>query len=201
MYLNDDYMFGRQISPLDLFSSEGHPKFFFEHHSNIVNGSEFHDPMQVFRSALFHTNGALNEAYGKTPRKFIKHAPYLFYKKVSSNLFQKFGEKYINPTLQHKFRNTRDVLFTMLHHYYVINEGHEKGFEYEMINDLKYEPDMVLYAIVDDDTKLQNMFDHARKNRPKFFAVNDAFDKSETALKLKNFLEEFYPQPSSFENV
>jgi len=79
-------MFGRQIAPSDFFTPEGHPKLFFEPLSNIVNGSEFHDNKQVFVSALMHTNGALNEAYGKVPRKFIKHAPYLFYKKAFENM-------------------------------------------------------------------------------------------------------------------
>jgi len=32
-----------------------------------------------------------------------------------------------------------------------------------------------------------------------FFAVNDVFNKIETTEKLKNFLDEFYPKPSSFE--
>jgi len=173
--------------------------FFFEHHSHIVNGSEFHDTKQVFVSALFHTNGALNEAYGKVPRKFVKHAPYLFYKKACSNLFEKFGEKYIQPTLTHKFRHSRDVLFTMLHHYYVINEGSSQGMVCDIINDEKYEKDMVLYKIVDDEAKLEKEFNRARKDHPKFFACNDSFEKTETAKKFKAFLDEFYPNPSSFE--
>jgi len=200
MYLNDDYMFGRQIKPSDLFSSKGYPKLFFEHHSHIVNGSEFHDKKRIFVSALSHTNGALNEAYGKVPRKFIKHAPYLFYRQVCQNLFTKFGS-YVNATLQHKFRSTRDVLLTMLHHYYVMNEGPSQGFNYVKIDGKKYEPDMVLYHIVDKDENLQKEFNRARKDRPKFFAVNDVFDKPETALKLKAFLDEFYPNASSFEKI
>lgn len=199
IYLNDDYMFGRPISPNDLFTPEGYPKLFFEPRSNIVNGSEFHDLKQIFVSALMHTNGALNEAYGKTPRKFIKHAPYVFYRKVFQNIINKWGEKYIFPTLQHKFRHSRDVLPTMLHHYYVINEGPQNGFNYEMLNDIKYEQDMVLYKIVDEEQALQKEFDRARQDRPKFFAVNDVFEKMETQEKLKKFLGEFYPKPSSFE--
>jgi len=111
----------------------------------------------------------------------------------------KWGEKYIFPTLTHKFRHTRDVLPTMLHHYYVLNEGLQNGFPAEMINDKRFELDMVLYKIVDDDVKLQKEFNHARQHRPKFFAVNDVFSDNATADKLKNFLEEFYPKPSTFE--
>jgi len=67
-----------------------------------------------------------------------------FYKQVAQNLFTKFGEKYVEPSLKHKFRNTRSILFTMLHHYYVVNEGRSQGFEYERICDKKYEKDLVL---------------------------------------------------------
>jgi len=67
------------------------------------------------------------------------------------------------------------------------------------INDKKYEKDMVLYRIVDNDKDLQKEFDHAVNFRPKFFAVNDVFSRPETATKLKNFLSYLFPRPSSFE--
>jgi len=81
----------------------------------------------------------------------------------------------------------------MLHHYYVLNEGLQNGFPAEMINDKRFELDMVLYKIVDDDVKLQKEFNHARQHRPKFFAVNDVFSDNATADKLKNFLDNFIP--------
>jgi len=123
-----------------------------------------------------------------------------FIKMCAKNILQKWGEKYIYPAIQHKFRHSRDVLFTMLHHYYVIHEGSKCcGFGYEMLDDPKYDTEMVLYRVVDDHDELEKQFNHIRYFQPKFFALNDVFNNYETADKLKSFLEELYPEPSSFE--
>jgi len=152
----------------------------------------------VYYSALCNTNGKLDKAYGKQERFVVRHSPFVLYKNVYEKIFLKWRAEIYN-TLLHRFRNSRDILFHYLHHYFVINEGKSCNYTHIIDNVGDLQDDAVLFRIEDDQKSLDWVFKQIEINEPRFYTLNDVFQKPETAQKLKAYLGKKYPIPSSFE--
>lgn len=126
IHMNDDYFFGRDVMPWHLFTPDGGTRFFFE--SNMIYGGEsdavanYEARTKIWLSSVYHTNGQLQAAYGRYPRYFLKHAPFVYRRESLKRMQEKWPEQFAKTSAS-KFRHWYDMITPLAHHYYVVHEG------------------------------------------------------------------------------
>jgi hypothetical protein len=196
IHMNDDYILGKKASPWDYFTADGGTRFFFEKNRILGGIRDTPDPARTWVSSVYTTHALLQRAYGEDyPRYFVKHAPFVYHKRAFEKLHEKWP-KDIARTMTHKFRHATDILTPFLHHYYVVHEGSVCcNMKYEIAPPGEMLAEAQLYYVTD----IENLFESARQHRPRFMAINDGYKAINQRARIKTFLQELYPNPSSFE--
>eukprot|EP01062_Namystynia_karyoxenos_P062757 TRINITY_DN55632_c0_g1_i1.p1 TRINITY_DN55632_c0_g1~~TRINITY_DN55632_c0_g1_i1.p1 ORF type:complete len:924 (+),score=241.41 TRINITY_DN55632_c0_g1_i1:142-2913(+) len=201
IHINDDYLFGRNVHPSDLFTDDGGVRLYLE--GGTVRGArrEYLDLRASRRKqwlgSVYHTNGVLEDIVGKRRRYFVKHAPFIYYKRIFEVIHERWPEV-MRKAGKCRFRSYDDVLVPFLHHGVldVVSEDLKLPFaSHNSGSDL----DAVL-CIIKDDTRdaHRKMAQHIIRPHM-FFTVNDGFQKIQSAELLKSFLHAALPRPSPFE--
>jgi len=184
IYWNDDYFLGRPLQPHDFFRfyPDGTRSMkFFMTPGAIRHGAEKVEEARKgpkkWYATLYHTNGKLNEAFGRNPRRsHIAHAPYMFHKEAMRLVHEKWGKE-LNETIAHKFRAWDDYLTPYLHHYYVMEEGSRCcNLAFDVRVFYREHLDMFQFHIVTNNhtanaVNFRSIMDH----RPKFYTLNDGY--------------------------
>jgi Stealth protein CR2, conserved region 2/Stealth protein CR3, conserved region 3/Stealth protein CR4, conserved region 4/Stealth protein CR1, conserved region 1 len=192
LYLNDDVFFGRPVSSSLFFHGNGLAIFALSK-AKVGLGRPCGDDMPVM-SAAKNNRDLLAERFGVTVTNKFQHVPHAQRRSVMFDLEREFADDF-KRTACAQFRSHQDISpASSLGHYYGYITGRA------VPGSLRY-----FYAdIARDDTaeRLQSLLQYRDYD---VFCLNDhdssTADAAEQAKVLADFLDSYYPMPSSFESV
>ncbi|NLT56428.1 MAG: hypothetical protein GXX79_18085 [Actinomycetales bacterium] len=190
LYLNDDVFFGRCVPPERFFFANGVAKFFLSK-AHVALGEASVDEPPVM-SAGKNNRALLERTFGKTMAQKLKHVPHSQIRDVLFEMEEVFAEDF-RKTSRTRFRHPDNISITSaLHHYYAFLTGRSVPGE------LRY-----FYADIaapETPGRLRTML---RERSFDVFCLNDHDDSGSDpvtqARMIREFLEAYYPLPSSFE--
>ena len=187
-------MLSSYISPKDLFEDFNKPIFYKKNFQIKCGLSEsdyyLKQKKKIWLSATCYTNSILNKSYGKKKRYYMSHAPYCLNKIYCHKVYIKW-KKYFDITITHKKRHWKDAIMVLLYRYYIIHEDKP----HKLINN-----NDILFQKITDNKLQNNLYFNKIKNKClKLFVLNDEFNKEDTGLQMKSFLDVFYPEHSKYE--
>lgn len=180
IYMNDDFLFGRETSKDMFVSPEGRINVF-----GTIMGENL--PFRLYDGK--------NDIIGLG---LVEHCPLLIHKKYWADMAW-INAKKMEQTRSNKFRKRTDYMMPKLYKYYMLRyqRKHSRAVKlwelnkfhmfYKITNDLKYQQERM--------AKLRTM-------RPNFYCLNDDQRDNpnlEVVDMVKGFLQDSYPKPSSFE--
>jgi len=180
LYLNDDFLFGRETFKGDFITNEGKINIF---------GTLFGERLK-FR--VYDTRWNIF-SYG-----FVEHTPLFICKKAWELMLSEQKEE-VHKTRLNRFRTDYDLAMDKLYRYYMLSKMRNYSRAVPALEVLKYHR---FHKITNGVTGQKKGIDRLKKMRPKFYCLNDdqRQNPNETVVRLvKNFLDENYPEPSSFE--
>jgi hypothetical protein len=190
LYFNDDLFLGRNLNIKDIVDNNclkyySSSKFSPKGQSNVSESGH--------ASAWKNVNQYLNKKYKIEQRYRLHHT----FEPLSKSLINKIW-KDLKPELEKtgksKFRSINDYAMTCaLHPYIACYEG------LGIMNTMK---DQIVYAeIVNDPESNDFRYETIKDNKPIVFCLNDiSSDMSpETKERMIEFLDDYFPEPSSFE--
>eukprot|EP01065_Artemidia_motanka_P041915 TRINITY_DN5516_c0_g1_i1.p1 TRINITY_DN5516_c0_g1~~TRINITY_DN5516_c0_g1_i1.p1 ORF type:complete len:893 (+),score=272.87 TRINITY_DN5516_c0_g1_i1:62-2740(+) len=203
IHVNDDYLFGRRVHPSDLFTDKGGVRVYLE--GGIIRGGkrEYTDLKSTRRKqwlgSVFHTNGVLNDLVGPARRYFVKHAPFVYNKRIFERAHKQYPEIFKKAGAC-RFRSYDDILVPFLHQGLLQAWGKEMSIDFHAHN-TGSDLDSVL-CIVKDDTRdaHRKMVDHLLRPHM-FFTVNDGWSRAQATELVRSFLHAAHPRPSPFEQT
>ena len=180
MYLNDDFLFGRATSVSDFFASDGRIKVF----GSLVG--------EHLSQCIFDGKNRI------IPLGFIEHAPILIDRELMAEaISSRPGE--IASTRQKRFRTDDQVRTDFLYRYHLIARRRDSAVVEPFWRLLRYHR---FHKIMNRPDVEKRAFARLRKLQPKFYCLNDDQGDApnpEVNGIVHDFLQELYPQPSSFE--
>ncbi|KAJ3132640.1 hypothetical protein HK100_005119 [Physocladia obscura] len=117
IHMNDDYFFASPIWPWDFFTASKKPWLNFEStqiHGGSVQHEEIKNTGQTWFSAIFKTNGLLNDTAGIW-MNYLRHAPTVLDRRAFLIMRHLYANE-IEETMKNKFRSTTDLVPPLLHH-------------------------------------------------------------------------------------
>eukprot|EP00331_Platyophrya_macrostoma_P017882 CAMPEP_0176471250 /NCGR_PEP_ID=MMETSP0127-20121128/41025_1 /TAXON_ID=938130 /ORGANISM="Platyophrya macrostoma, Strain WH" /LENGTH=834 /DNA_ID=CAMNT_0017865871 /DNA_START=1 /DNA_END=2507 /DNA_ORIENTATION=- len=169
------------------------------------------------------------EQQPKRKRYFLKHAPFVYCKRMFEHLAERYHDAFKNPGLLHPHRHKDDLLMPFIHNAFVMDRPWAGSPKYlphiiALQNNTSYrgvltvqlnnhdgcapafnkigEAARSLLVIFIDDLR-QNVvrMERIAEVDPVFFALNDGFSRPEAAAQLQKFMASKYPEPSIFERT
>jgi hypothetical protein len=198
LYFNDDVFLGSEVSPEDFLLENGAQQILLE---EWLLPTSLHDGSVTDRALAF-TQRLLDSRYGELARRTgIAHAPQLYRKSVVNRLVELWPEEF-ESTSSSRFRSPTDIALRVLYYYHLIESRTERYFPTHLIRDRW--PSTYAFVRVDSDVRLtKQRLGELLSLRPKFFCLNDdAGDAGALSLvwqELNAFLQQYYPNKSSFE--
>lgn len=210
IYMNDDYFIGKPLIPEDFFTLniDGtlRPKFYSNNYQikgGIQQANEFYEEKKkLWLSATYTTNGTLDNYFTSmnnysnyTPPKryYLEHAPYMFNKSWCKEVYETWKTDFENM-YEHKKRHWKDIIFVLLYRYYCIEIGKQC--------DLVHETDHIYLKLITNNNDQNIQFYHKVENEcPKFFTLNDEYSKDDVMIEMSIFLEDFFDEPSIYEQI
>jgi hypothetical protein len=190
LYLNDDVFFGRAVRPDLFFHPNGITKFFY---SRQQLGLQPAGAQEVGPVAAGRNNRALIERrFGRTITQRMYHTPHPLRRSVLAEMEREFPEEF-RQTARSVFRRSCDITAAgSLHHYYAYCSA-------------RAVPATMSYGYLDltDPAVGAGLAETLRKRPYDTFCVNDlhfeGVDEAALHRLLGDFLERYFPRPSSFE--
>jgi stealth protein CR2/Stealth-like protein len=180
LYINDDFLFGRNTEREDFFTADGRIKVF-----GSLLGE--HLPFRIY-------DGRFNQI----SLGFIEHAPILIYRPFWAAMQQTRWEQ-VQRTQQHRFRQPTDVRMDFLYRYYLLSSQRQHVEMVPFFSLLRYHQ---FHKITNDRTKQRRSLDKLRRKRPKFYCLNDDqrdCPNMEVVAMVQTLLDDWYPDKSPFE--
>jgi hypothetical protein len=196
LYFNDDFFLGRRAFPDDFLSADEVQTIFFTDWDIPVDRTE-----QAHDLAYGFTMRLLNEPYGARPRRMLAHVPQLYQVEVLREICERWKRE-VRRTSLHRFRHGEDVVLRMIYAYYLLESPTPRWAARRAI--LPHGSDYMFAPISTDRTRTRQLLSGATRVQPKFFCVNDEIVGEREPWagiwdEVRNFLVEYYPQPSPFE--
>lgn len=180
LYINDDFLFGRETSKNDFITHDGKIRIF---------GTLFGERLK-FR--------VYEQRFDFISYGFIEHTPMLILKNAWDAMLNERSD-HAHKTRQHRFRTDNDLRMDKLYRYYMLSRMQNLSEAVPFFILLKYHR---FHKITNNINKQKKGLDRLRKMRPKFYCLNDDQREhpNEAVVEIvKQFLQEHYPEPSSFE--
>jgi hypothetical protein len=189
LYLNDDMFFGNKMKPADFISPSGMLKIRI-------------DPWPLPRSRtegdlvsrwLAYNRHLLQEAFGERKLPSVTHAPILYDREVLAEMEARWPDEF-ERTSAEKFRTEEMVLVHVLYTHFLAAQG-----KCELIPWPERHRSFVMFQPPLRETL--KALKRLRRKRPPFFCINDDWDSDDETKNgiLVQFLETYFPTPSSFE--
>lgn len=207
IYLSDDYMFGRPMTPGDFFLPDGSPlqlaaklgKKSMQRMLDRLTRTHGHAPAAVAKA---RSHKIIIDRYAASFPYYVRHFPKPMVRESAAALWEAFPEE-IGATLRSPFRSPADVRVGMLYPLFLLAEG--KG-EVRAVNGLRQVWDFFrgrglahLGASL-GDPNFRSKTRAIKWLRPRTFSLNDAPWASETDRRMmREFLAEMFPEPSRYE--
>ena len=192
LYLNDDVLFGREVTKEDFFTRGGLKKIRFGFAP--IYDHEPHPSAIPTDWAAYNANTLLHRDFGLTFDWKLKHLQHPQKRSLLEELEERYPREFAQ-TRWARFRSNGDLAVpSMLSAFYALASG--RGVEWPHV------PYEYVYADTGRDD-WQDRCDRIAKKRPKFVCLNATryrdIDLEQQARNLSDFLEAFLPFPSSFE--
>lgn len=190
VYFNDDVFLGRPITKDLFFHGNGLSKFFMS--TAVVGLGPRRADDSAFGHAAKNNRTLLGEVFGRTVTHLFQHAPHPQLRSVLERMEREHPEVFTQVAAS-AFRDPEDLsVASALHHYYGYSLGRA------VPGRLEY-----LYLDLSHPGALQRL-DLLLQNREfDVFCINDTpaspQDSARQSQILHEFLERYYPLPSSFE--
>lgn len=190
LYFNDDVFLGRPCSWRDFFWAGGATKFFPANHS--VSANLIHDQAEEYLIADRNAIRLLETEFGKTVHQGMMHTPHAARRSVLDELEQKYGEQFAACAAS-RFRSRQDLrpIAFFGHHYgFATGRAMPAGIGNRYLALWKPQIAAQLAGVL-------------RSRRYQTFCINDVgvTDEREEEVDglVGEFLESYFPLPSSFE--
>ncbi|RBL99630.1 capsular biosynthesis protein [Glutamicibacter soli] len=188
IFFNDDVMLGQRVSKSDFFTPSGIALV-----SRSNNRRPFGDPSLEYGPHFNITRNIrriLEEQFGVTISRAIKHTPHPLMKSVMYEMEELFESEF-EKTSASKFRHHEDIVADQLHHYYaqIVGKAVPGNLTYNYINIL-------------NDQFINVMRNTLVKRNRKAFCINDAPEPGATPIpewEIMNFFNTYFPKESEFE--
>ncbi|MEO9870107.1 Stealth CR1 domain-containing protein [Ekhidna sp.] len=180
IYLNDDFLFGSNVSPQDFYSKDG---------KVLMHGTLFGEN---FGWRVYNKK---NDIIGLG---LIEHSPILIRKEWWQGM-QDARPELIKEIKSHKFREGTDVMTYKLYRWYSLKFQSANSKAIKLPELLKSH---TFHKITNNFKRQQRAFNWLEKKSPKFFCLNDDQGdrpNPEVVELVQNFLDEQHPEKSSFE--
>ena len=195
LYLNDDFFFGREVTPADLFSRSGLPRARFAPSQFVLEGAPPDDAIPTDWAA-YNATRLIERDFGMTFDRKHQHVPY----SLSSSLLREMEKRYpdeFEATRRARFRSPTDLAIpSMFASYFAVASG--RAIEWETT------PGDYVYADTgraDADERYSEII----RTRPKFFCLNStlhgAIDLAGQAQAITRLLSQIYPHASPYERL
>ena len=188
VYINDDVLFGKPVVKQDFFTSGG---------VALVSPSNNRRPFglsDVSEGPHFNLTRNIRELleneFGKTISRAIKHTPHPMIKSLHFEMEEKFHDAYVR-TWASRFRHHEDIVADQLHHYYsqLVGRAVPGRLTYNYIN-------------IQDSNYIGVLQDTLASKNRHVFCLNDAPDANLNPIPedmLRKFFESYFPVKSEFE--
>jgi hypothetical protein len=197
LYLEDDMLFGAEVSPADFMDAAGRPRLFPQRQRTPDATQRERRDISPWNAALARANHLLDGRFGvDARRRHVNHVPLLVDPELWRETLEQWPEA-IAHTRASRFRDVGNVPPEYLYPYYALASGRASSAPPASVrHDFFYFP-------------LENWRLHARFcttwvdwRRPRFMTLNDNFGTDPNpavVTHLKRTLERWYPDPSPFE--
>jgi hypothetical protein len=192
LYLNDDFFFGRPIALDQYVTADGRPRIWVEPWELPFR---YGDKDDVVVQWLGYSRELLTAALGRRRLANPFHGPILFDCDAVSQVESRWREEFARTSAS-RFRVAR---MAMPHVLYVHWLAAQRGCELSVTSTehssfVMFQPPLA---------RVEEKLEHIRRTRPLCFCINDDWDDDPAtkAHLLRRFLEDYFPQASSFESV
>lgn len=180
LYLNDDFLFGRATDVADFFAADGRIKVL-----GTLIGE--HPSFRIYEAK--HRIVSLG---------LVEHTPILIDVALLAEALASRPAEIIATRAQ-RFRRDDQVRMDYLYRQYLLARRRDRAVAEPIWRLLRYHR---FHKIMNRPAAERRAFERLRQLRPKFYCLND--DQRDTPhpavnALVREFLEELYPQPSSFE--
>lgn len=180
LYLNDDFLFGNEVSLSDFFTNDG---------KVIIHGTLLGENLE------WRIYNKKNDIIGLG---IVEHSPILIRKTWWEDMQLEKAEL-IREMKTHKFREDSNVMLYKLYRWYALKFHKNNTVAINVFDVLRMH---VFHKMINDLTSQRRGLNKIKSKKPKFYCLNDDLRDSpnpEVIVLVKNFLEEMYPEISSYE--
>ncbi|RKS19544.1 Stealth-like protein [Arthrobacter sp. AG1021] len=190
IFMNDDVMFGQQVSPSDFFTPSGIALVSTSNNRRPFGKPSVHDEPHI--NLTRNIRNLIDQEFGITVSRAIKHTPHPQIKSVHFEMEKKFLKSY-RHTWSSKFRHHEDIVADQLHHYYaqIIGKAVPGSLTYNYINIL-------------DNRYSVTMRETLKKRHRQAMCINDAPVEGAEPIpesEVLQFLNAYFPIASIYEKV
>ncbi|MBV9550444.1 MAG: stealth conserved region 3 domain-containing protein [Alphaproteobacteria bacterium] len=194
LYVEDDMLFGRSISPDDFRLPDGRLRLYPR--LNFTQSPHDTESMRLspWNRALAHSNALLDAQFGKRRRRLVGHMPLLIDKAWWREMAENWPKDFAR-TRASRFRSTRNVAPEHLYPWFLLHTGRA------VMESLGQTWCDAAYVPL-ENTPLISALALARARGRKFMALNDGFGampRPAIVKAAKNFLTRGFPVKSRFE--
>lgn len=188
VYINDDVLFGRQVTKEHFFSPSGIALVSPSNNRRPFGSAELTDEPHI--NLTRNMRELIKTEFNVVISRAIKHTPHPMIKSVLFEMEERFRETF-SATWNSRFRHHTDIVSDQLHHYFAQLTGRAVpgALTYNYINVL----DNKYLGVLNDTLKWRNR---------DAFCVNDAPVEGAEAIsedQVNHFFETYFPVKSSFE--
>ncbi|WP_083971975.1 stealth family protein [Actinoplanes awajinensis] len=190
LYLNDDVILGRPVTPDMFFTPGGLTKFFPS--ASLVDPAPRGPGDRPADSAAKNNRRLIRETFGRVLTRKMMHTPHPSRRSVLREIEERFAEQ-VRSTAEHQFRHPDDVsMLSSLQQYYAYLTGQATPGE------IRYR-----YTDLADPVTPYRLARLLRSRNVDAFCLNDVDDghatRAEQEALLADFLPAYLPFPSPFE--
>lgn len=179
LYMNDDFLFGNPVN-MDSFYKDGKYRVY-----NTMFGENL----------SWRIYDGFQDIIGLG---IIEHSPMMVNKHYWEKAYRLFPEQ-VERTRKSKFRDDKNICPYKLYRYYMLRYKKNESLPVK-INELNKV--FTFHKLMNNVRKQRKFFNNMKISSPKFYCLNDDLSDhpdSEVVSIVKNFLQEKYAIPSSFE--
>ena len=188
LYLNDDVFFGRPVAPSLFFHGNGLAKFFTS--TALIDAEDHHAEDVPVMSAAKNNRDLIADMFGRRVTNLFQHTPHPQLKSVLEQMEADHPDLFAQVSAS-PFRHPDDLsIASALHHYYAYGLG--KAVPGRLAS---------LYLDLAHPRAAARLRRLLRERRFDVFCLNDspAVDGQHRGELVQDFLQRYFPLPSSFE--
>ncbi|MBU1680333.1 MAG: stealth family protein [Bacteroidetes bacterium] len=213
IYFNDDMFIGNYCTPEYFYTKEGLPRIYVSEIIPIPNKKSLDitkrapNKRNTYQHTVVNTRKLIMERFGKAVYYNIRHTIKPLLKSILFDL-ERIFEKELNQTIKNSFRTNDDILLIYLFEFYLIAQKLGKT-QYLITSDVNISAldlfshlyKKFTFGFINLHEKdIEEHLERLKKAKPFTFCLNQTPETpDEHLVKVKQFLEEYFPKKSQFE--